>query len=398
MILVSKKILCINSGSSSLKFKLYDMPEENVLISGQFERIGEELTDYQFGKSSIKIPVSNHEQAIHFLLNDLLAQEIIDSFSEIKAVGHRVAHGGELFKQSSVIDEQSLAAIESLSSLAPLHNPVAVTGIKIFRELLPGTPQVAVFDTAFHQTVAKDKFLYPLPYALYQKYGIRKYGFHGTSHKYIASRTALELGMRTENVNLISCHLGNGASICCIRNGKSIDTSMGFTPNSGLMMGTRCGDIDANIVPYLQQQCGLNCEEIDQVLGNESGLLGVSGVSKDFRDVFQSAQAGDEQARTALKMYIDRIAQYILQYFSELDRVDAVVFTAGVGEHSNYIRAKVCEKLKLIGLKLNQRDNNNARMFVNAQDSICPIMVIPTNEEVMIARDTFTLVTAKTLV
>lgn len=388
---MTEKILAINAGSSSLKFKLYEMPSEKVIISGMFERIGEAQPELRFGSERSKPQLTTHQEAVAILLEKLTAAHIVASLDEIVAVGHRVAHGGERFKASSIVEAAECAEIEALNELAPLHNPVNLVGIRSFAACLPDAVQVAVFDTAFHQTMAPANYLYPLPYRYYQEDKIRKYGFHGTSHRYVAEAAAEALGIAPEAGNFITCHLGNGSSICCVAGGRSIDTSMGFTPTAGLMMGTRCGDIDPMILTFIQRKHGLDAQQLDAMMTKESGLLGVSERSNDLRDILAADAAGDMQAQIALAMFVQRIQKYILTYRSELDHLDGLVFTAGIGENSAVIRAKICAGLRCLGIALDPDQNAANATRIDANASTVPVLVVPTDEELVIARDAFAL-------
>ncbi|APB36716.1 acetate kinase [Heyndrickxia faecalis] len=388
------KIMAINAGSSSLKFQLFEMPNESVITKGLIERIG--LNDALFSitvngdrvKEITDIP--NHEIAVQFLLKKLTETGIIRSLDEIEGVGHRVVHGGEIFNDSAVVNDQVLAQIEDLAELAPLHNRANATGIRAFRAVLPDVVQVAVFDTAFHQTMPESAFLYSLPYAYYEKYRIRKYGFHGTSHKYVAMRAAELLGRPIEQLRLISCHLGNGASIAAIQGGRSIDTSMGFTPLAGVTMGTRSGNIDPALIPFIMEKTGKTAEEVLEVLNKESGLLGISGISSDLRDIQVAAELErNKRAELALDIFASRIHKYIGSYAAKMAGVDAIIFTAGIGENSDAIRARILTGLEFMGIywdpTLNQIRGTEA--FINYPHSPVKVLVIPTNEELMIARD-----------
>lgn len=387
------KYIALNTGSSSLKFQLFDMPSETVLTKGIVERIGLEGSVFTIlvnGESKTEVmDISNHETAVNILLSKLTDLHIISSLDEIDGVGHRVVHGGEVFNDSVLITDENLKQIEKLSDLAPLHNPTNLVGIKTFRNVLPNVPAVAVFDTAFHQTMPEQSFLYSLPYEYYEKYGIRKYGFHGTSHKYVSERAAQLLGRPLEQLRLISCHLGNGASIAAIEGGKSIDTSMGFTPLAGLAMGTRSGDIDPALLPYIMEKTGKSAEEVIDVLNKKSGLLGISGLSSDLRDITEAAKKGNERAQIALELFADRIHKYLGTYAAKMSGVDAIIFTAGIGENSVDVRERVLTGLEFMGVywdpALNQVRAQEA--FINYPHSPVKVLVVPTNEEVMIARD-----------
>ncbi|XJZ26484.1 acetate kinase [Bacillota bacterium Lsc_1132] len=387
------KIIAINAGSSSLKFQLFEMPSEEVITKGLIERIGLNDSIFTITANGEKIKetsdIPDHEVAVKMLLEKLTDLGIIQSLDEIEGIGHRVVHGGETFNDSALITDEVLAEIEALSELAPLHNPANVTGIKAFKQVLPNVPAVAVFDTAFHQTMPESSFLYSLPYEYYEKYGIRKYGFHGTSHKYVSERAAELLGRPIEQLRLISCHLGNGASIAAIEAGKSIDTSMGFTPLAGVTMGTRSGNIDPALIPFIMEKTGKTAEEVLDVLNKKSGLLGVSGFSSDLRDIVVQANQGNERAQLALDVFANRIHKYIGSYASRMCGVDAIIFTAGIGENSDVIRENVLKGLEFMGVYWDPALNkvNGQEAFINYPHSPVKVIIIPTNEEVMIARD-----------
>ncbi|MEI3612241.1 acetate kinase [Pseudogracilibacillus sp. SO30301A] len=387
------KILAINAGSSSLKFQLFKMPEEEVLAKGLIDRIGDNGSTFNLETgektNTITKDMEDHEAAVKLLLNQLIELKVIESYDEIDAVGHRVVHGGEYFSESVLIDDDVISKIEEVSELAPLHNPPNLTGIRAFKEFLPKVPMVAVFDTAFHQTMPEKSYLYSLPYEYYEKYGVRKYGFHGTSHKYVSEKAAEILERPYEQLRVITCHLGNGASITAVENGKSIDTSMGFTPLAGVTMGTRSGDIDPAIIPYLIEKTGLNAAEVVDVLNKKSGLLALSGISNDLRDI-QEAAATNKRAELALEIFAARIHQYIGSYAARMAGVDAIVFTAGVGENSKLIRSKILTGLEFMGVYWDPalNDEYGRRGVINYPHSPVKVLVIPTNEEVMIARDT----------
>ncbi|MFC4737555.1 acetate kinase [Bacillus daqingensis] len=391
------KIMAINAGSSSLKFQLLTMPEETVVTKGLVERIGMDdavfaiEVDGEKRKETTSIP--DHAEAVRLLLDKLTRYRIISSLDEIEGIGHRVVHGGEKFNDSVFITDEVIQGIEDVSELAPLHNPANLTGIRAFREVLPNVPAVAVFDTAFHQTMPEESYLYSLPYEYYEKYGIRKYGFHGTSHKYVSERASEMLGRPVENLRLISCHLGNGASIAAIDGGKSIDTSMGFTPLAGVTMGTRSGNIDPALIPYIMEKADLSAEEVMNVLNKRSGMLALSGFSSDLRDIELQASDGNERAKLALDVFTSRIHKYIGSYAARMHGLDAVIFTAGIGENSDVIRSQVLKGLEFMGIywdpALNKTRGEEA--FINYPHSPVKVLVIPTNEEVMIARDTLRL-------
>lgn len=391
--MIMSKILAINAGSSSLKFQLIQMPEENVLAKGLVERIG--LSDSVFtmenenNKDKRTFDIPNHEDAVKHLLDKLKGSGAIQSMEEIDAVGHRVVHGGEHFSDSVPITDEVIRIIDEVSELAPLHNPANLTGIRAFREILPDVPMAAVFDTAFHQTMPEKSYLYSLPYEYYEKYGIRKYGFHGTSHKYVSQRAAELLGMPVEQLRLISCHLGNGASIAAIDKGKSIDTSMGFTPLAGVTMGTRSGNIDPALIPFIMEKTGKSADEVMDVLNKESGMLALSGFSSDLRDIEQQTDTND-RAELALEVFAARIHKYLGSYAARMSGVDAIIFTAGVGENSDIVREKVLTGLEFMGVYWDSVLNkiHGKEAFINFPHSPVKVIVIPTNEEVMIVRDT----------
>lgn len=395
------KVLVINCGSSSLKYQLIDMSNENVLAKGLGERIGIEgsrVKHMPVGKDAVVIerPMANHKVALEIVLNALIDSEhgAIKSMDEISAVGHRVVHGGEKFASSVKIDDEVMNAINECAELAPLHNPPNIMGIEACKELMPNTPMVGVFDTAFHQTMPKSAYIYPLPYEMYEKYGIRRYGFHGTSHKYVSSRAVEMLGKEIEDLNIITCHLGNGASLAAIKGGKSIDTSMGFTPLEGLAMGTRSGDIDPAIIPFLMEKENLDIKGVNNLLNKKSGVLGISGVSSDFRDIEEAAENGNERAVLALEKFTNRVKKYIGAYAATMGGVDAVVFTAGLGENSIDARKNICEGLEFLGIEIDDEKNKirGKEAVVSTGNSKVKVLVIPTNEELMIARDTKLLV------
>ena len=389
------KILSVNAGSSSLKFQMYEMPQEKVLISGVFERIGIENSFYTIKLNGEKIKkevvLSNHTDAVKILTNELLENNIVSDLSEIKAIGHRMVHGGEKYASSVLLTEDVITAVEELSDLAPLHNPANLVGVRAFKEVIPSAVAVGVFDTAFHQTMKEENFLYPVPYEWYKEYGVRKYGFHGTSHKYVSEKMASILGK--EETKIITCHIGNGGSLAAVKNGKCIDTSMGFTPNAGIIMGSRSGDIDASLIPFVMKKTGMNISEIDNALNKKSGLLGISGVSSDSRDIEDGIKSGNDRCKLAQEMYVNKIVKYIAEYYVELGGADAIVFTAGVGENSITTRKQIIDKLACLGIKLDeQRNNVRAEVaLISTDDSSVKVYVIPTDEEVMIARDTYKL-------
>jgi len=391
------KVLVINSGSSSVKYQLIDMEGEEVLCRGIAERIGlhgSRIVHRIAGeKHIIEKDLPNHEVALQEVLKVLTDEKLgaIKDLSEINAVGHRVVHGGEKFASSVLIDEEVMKVLEENVDLAPLHNPPNIMGIRAIQKLLPGVPNVAVFDTAFHQSMPKKAYLYAIPMELYEKHGIRRYGFHGTSHRYVSRRAAEILGKPYESLKIITAHLGNGASIAAVMYGKSVDTSMGFTPLEGLVMGTRSGDIDPAIVIHLQKKLGMSADEVYNLLNKKSGVLGIYGKSSDMRDIEEAALEGDEIARLALDIYEYRIAKYIGAYAAAMNGVDVIVFTAGVGENSPLIREEICERyLTYLGVKIDKGENDirGEERIISTPDSKVTVMVIPTNEELVIARDT----------
>jgi acetate kinase len=391
------KIMSVNAGSSSLKFQLYNYPEETVLVSGVIERIGLEdaiiTVKFNGNKKVDKQPIKDHGQAVQILLTKLIEEKILANLNEISGVGHRVVHGGESFSASVIIDDNVAKVVEDLSELAPLHNPANVVGYKAFKAALPGVKHVAVFDTAFHQTMQEDRYLYPIPYEYYQNYKIRKYGFHGTSHLYVSQRCIKLLG-DIKNSKIITCHIGNGASLAAVKDGKAIDTSMGFTPLAGVMMGTRSGDIDPAIITYLSSKLNKNAEEVLNILNKKSGLLGVSGLSNDARDIVSAMGEGNKRALIARQLHVNTVANYIGTYFVELGGVDAIVFTAGVGENDPEFRQSVIEKIgPALGIKINPEVNKKRgeEILISTIDSKIKVYVIPTNEELVIARDTVKL-------
>lgn len=394
------KILSVNAGSSSLKFQMYEMPEEKVLISGYVEKIGQKDSFWTVKVNGEKIRtekyIKNHTEAVGVLIDELLKNKVVESLDEIKGVGHRVVHGGEKYSSSVLITDEVIKDIKLNTKYAPLHHPGNLAGIEAMQKSLPGIPNVAVFDTAFHQTMPDYNYIYPVPYEWYKEYGVRKYGFHGTSHKYITNVMQEKLGRK--NVNLIICHVGSGASISAIKDGKCYDTTMGLTPLDGLMMGTRCGSIDPSIIEYICKESGKDVTEVTNDLNKNSGLLGVCGFA-DCRDVEKSDSEGNKLATLSLKMYSDRIAKYIVEYYLKLEgKVDAIVFTAGVGENGNGIRKSVIDTLNPIGIYLDDEANDKIASFkeihegkISTEDSKIDVLVIPTDEEIMIVRDTYEL-------
>lgn len=394
------KVLVINCGSSSLKYQLINMENESSLATGLVERIaieGSKLTQKVDGREKyvLTVPMKNHKEAISHVINTLLddVQGVIKSSDEISAVGHRVVHGGEKYSASVIITDEVMKDLEEFSQLAPLHNPPNIIGINACKELMPNTPMVAVFDTAFHQTMPEKAFLYGLPYELYKENHIRKYGFHGTSHKYVSQRAAEILGEDIKGLKLVTCHLGNGSSVAAVNGGVSVDTSMGFTPLEGLLMGTRCGDIDPAIIPYLMDVKGYSYEEVNNIMNKKSGVLGLSGVSSDFRDIEDAAAQGNDRAKLALDVFHYRVKKYIGYFMAAMNGVDAIVFTAGLGENGAETREEIISDMEWFGIKLDKEKNKvrGQERIVSTDDSKVKIIIIPTNEELMIARDTLTL-------
>lgn len=394
------KVLVLNAGSSSLKYQLIDMSNEEVLAKGNFERIGQDnsFLTHKVGeeKHVIEAPVKNHEEAIKIVLEQFTNDEygVIKVLGEIDAIGHRVVHGGEKFATSVVINDEVIEKLKECIPLAPLHNPAGLSGIEACQRLMPGTPMVAVFDTAFHQTMPKEHYIYPVPYEYYEKYGVRKYGFHGTSHRFVSARAAELLGGQRDDLKIVTCHLGQGASLAAIKGGKCLDTSMGLTPLAGIPMGTRCGDVDPAIVKYIMECENLSIDEVDKILNKKSGALGVSGISPDFRDIETAKANGDERATLALDIYNYTVAQYIGKYAVTLQGIDAIVFTAGVGENPGTVRQGICDNLAFMGVKIDEEHNfsRGCEGELSTPDSKIKVFVIPTNEELMIARDTMNLV------
>lgn len=392
------KIIAINAGSSSFKFELFEMPAEKEIARGLIERIG--LGEGKFtlqsaaGRESIERNFKNHTEAVNVMLESLVSKNIIRSLDEIEGTGHRVVHGGETFSEAVVIDGDVVKEIEHLSEFAPLHNPANLMGIHAMMELLPDVTHVAVFDTSFHQTMPESSYLYSLPYKYYKDYRIRKFGFHGTSHKYVTERASKLLKRPLEELRLISCHLGNGASIAAVKSGKSLDTSMGFTPLAGVTMGTRSGNIDPSLIPYIMEKTNKSAVEVLNVLNRESGLLGVSGFSSDLRDITDEAKRGNERAELALEVFGSSIHKYMGSYAARMGGVDAIIFTAGVGENSALIREKVLDSLEFMGVYLDKKTNNQTvgtEATISHSYSPVKVLVIPTDEEVMIAREVMDL-------
>lgn len=396
------KILSVNAGSSSLKFTVYEMPEEKILAKGIFERIGISGSFYTVKingeKITKEVSLTNHTEAFKILMDELVALNVVNSIDEIKGIGHRVVQGADHYDKSVIATDEVVNDIASLSSLAPLHNPAAVLGIKAAKEVNKEATMVAVFDTAYHQTMPKENYLYALPMNWYKDYQVRRYGAHGTSHKYISEYVSKMLNRN--DLKLIVCHIGSGASISAIKNGKCINTSMGFTPNAGLIMGTRCGDIDCTILPYIMEKTGLTSEKINHILNKESGVYAISEGFSDMRDIYDRVKLGEEKCTLALNMFVKRIVDYIAKYYFELEGCDAIIFTAGVGENGALERRKIVEKLEFLGVKLDREFNEKIASYhdihegkITTSDSTIPVYVIPTDEEVMIARDTYELIT-----
>ncbi|MBQ1407301.1 MAG: acetate kinase [Eubacterium sp.] len=394
------KVLVINCGSSSLKYQVLDMDGEILMAKGLVERIGidgsvithTKLTGGEDEKWKNEVPMPTHKEAIQQVLDAIIDPEhgVITSMDEIGAVGHRVVHAGEKYAGSVLITEDVINALEECIDLAPLHNPPNILGVKACQDLMPNTPMVGVFDTAFHQSMPPESYIYAIPYEFYEKYRIRRYGFHGTSHKYVSLRAAEMLGIPVTQLKLITCHLGNGASVTAIKNGKVVDTSMGFTPLEGLVMGTRSGDIDPAILQFIEEKEGITSERVNQILNKESGVYGISGISSDFRDLGTAAEEGNERAILALKIFAHKVRAYIGAYIAEMNGVDAIVFTAGVGENDIGMRDIICDNLDFLGIHLDLIKNRvrGKETVISAEDSKVKILLIPTNEELMIARDT----------
>ena len=391
------KVLVLNCGSSSLKYQLIDMETENVMAKGLCERIGIEgsrLKHQPEGKDAVIFDdyQESHAVSVKMVLDALTHPEygVVKSMKEINAVGHRVVHGGEYFASSVIITDEVKAALEKCCDLAPLHNPANLIGIAACEEIMPGVPQVGVFDTAFHQTMPERAYLYALPYEYYEKYKVRRYGFHGTSHRFVSEEVCKMMDRPYDQTKVITCHLGNGGSVCAVRNGKSIDTTMGFTPLEGLVMGTRAGDVDVAAVTYLMKKEGLSADEMDNILNKKSGVLGLSGVSSDFRDIEEAAEAGNDRAEIALDVFAYKVAKRIGAYASAMNGVDAIVFTAGLGENSGATRRAICDYLGWMGVHIDSYNNSlrGKAIEISATDSRVRVYVIPTNEELVIARDT----------
>ena len=390
------KIMSINAGSSSLKFSLFDMSDESVIATGLFERIGIKGSNYKIKfngeKFKEKIEIKDHNQCVDILLDKLIDLNIVKSLDEIVGVGHRIVNGKDLFDKSVIVDDEVMKKLESIIELAPLHNGANVSGIKAFQKILPDVPMVAVFDTAFHQTMSPETYLYPVPYSWYTNYGVRKYGAHGTSHRYIYEQ--MKNYYKKDNLKVISCHLGSGASIAAIKDGKCVDTSMGFTPLAGIMMGTRSGDVDPSIIPYVMKKEDKTIDDIINILNKKSGLLGMSETSSDMRDIIEASSEGNEKAKMAFNKFVRRVIDYISSYYALLEGVDAIVFTAGIGENSIPVRKAICEKLTCFGVTFDDEANEAKDKFrkISTDKSKIDVFVVNTDEEIMIARDTLDLI------
>lgn len=390
------KVLVLNCGSSSLKYQLIDMETETVITKGTYERIGQFnsfVTIKQNGnKERFEHPVENHELALEFVMELLISEKygVIKGLNEIEAIGHRVVHGGEKFAQSVLITEEVEKQIKECIPLAPLHNPACLLGIEACKKKMNGKPMIAVFDTAFHQTMPKENYIYPLPYEYYEKYRIRKYGFHGTSHKYVSSRVAEIMNKNMKELKIVTCHLGQGASLCAVKDGKSINTSMGLTPLGGIAMCSRCGDIDPSMVQYLMDTLKIDVDEVMTILNKQSGTFGISGVTPDFRDIEKASEDGNERASLAIDFYNHTVAEYIARYAVSMQGIDVIVFTAGVGENQINIRKGICDSLKFLGVEVDAKENNvrGEEKEISSQNSRVKVYVIPTDEEMVIARDT----------
>ena len=395
------KILVLNCGSSSIKYALYDMDTRTVMTSGGAERVGLDgafvkvkLANSE--KKTVMHDIPEHTEGVKFIFSLLVDPEIgvIKDLKEINAVGHRMVHGGEKFNKSVLLTDEVLKVFEECTDLAPLHNPANLKGVRAVQELMPGLPQVGVFDTAFHQTMPKEAFMYALPYDLYEKYGVRRYGFHGTSHRYVSQRVCEFLGVKPEGKKIITCHIGNGASIAAVKDGKCVDTSMGLTPLEGLIMGTRSGDVDGGALTFIEKKLGLDADGLSDLLNKKSGMLGITGVSSDMREIEKAFEEGNERAKLAFDMYFYRIRKYIGAYAAAMDGCDIIVFTAGVGENQPSLREEVCKKLTYLGVEIDVEKNKNLRgkeALISTPESKVAVCVIPTDEELMIASDTMAL-------
>ncbi len=395
------KILVLNCGSSSIKYALYDMDSKSVMTSGGAERVGLDGAFVKVKlangeKKTIMHDIPEHTEGVKFIFSLLTDPEIgvIKDLKEIDAVGHRMVHGGEKFNKSVLLTDEVLKTFEECSDLAPLHNPANLKGVHAVQELMPGLPQVGVFDTAFHQTMPKEAYMYAIPYELYEKYGVRRYGFHGTSHRYVSQRVCEYLGIKAEGTKIITCHIGNGGSIAAVKDGKCVDTSMGLTPLEGLMMGTRSGDIDGGAVTFLEKKLGLDADGMSNLLNKKSGLLGVSGISSDMREIFQANQDGNERAKLAFEMYCYRVRKYVGSYAAAMNGCDIIVFTAGVGENQADLRESVCSGLSFMGVEIDKEKNSTIHgeeAVISTPASKVKVVVVPTDEELMIASDTMAL-------
>ena len=394
------KVLVVNCGSSSLKYQLINMENEEVMAKGYLEKIGlpdSFLTHKVNGeKYRIEKVITNHEEGIKLVLDQLLDENygVIKDLKEIDAVGHRVVHGGEKFSDSVIITDEVIDAMKECIPLAPLHNPAGITGIEACKKVLPNVPMVGVFDTAFHQTIPEEAYIYAIPYEYYEKYRIRKYGFHGTSHKFVSRRVAELMGKPVEDLKIITCHLGQGGSLCAVKGGKSVDTSMGLTPLAGIPMGTRCGDIDPSIVTFLMKQENLTPDEMDTILNKKSGKLGISGVSFDDRDIEKAAAEGNQRAKLAIDTFAYQVLGFIGRYAAQMNGVDVITFAGGVGENGPEVRSKICNSLELLGVKIDEEKNKvrGKECEISTPDSKVKVYIVPTDEELMIARDTMNLV------
>ena len=394
------KILVLNCGSSSLKYQLINMETEEVMASGKYERIGEKeaFITHKLNGQKIKIdnPAYNHTEAIEFTLKQLTNPEykVIDSLYEIEAIGHRLVHGGEKISKSVVIDDNVVEVLKEYTELAPLHNPACILGIEACKNVMPNKPMVGVFDTAFHQSIPKERYIYPIPYEYYEKYGIRKYGFHGTSHMYVSQRLGQIEGKDIKDLKIITCHLGQGSSICAIQGGKSVDTSMGLTPIGGIPMVTRSGDLDPSILLYIMKKEEISAQEMEDILNKNSGVSGISGLAPDFRVIESSANEGDEKARVAMENFKYAVATYIAKYAVAMNGVDYIIFTGGVGENQINIRKGICEQLTFMGVEIDEEANNvrSEEKLISKDTSKVKVYVIPTNEELMIAKETLNLI------
>ena len=394
-----EKVLAINSGSSSFKYKLFSLPDEKVIAKGMADRVGLDDASFEIKmadgtKHVEKTEIPDQEAAVSLLLKFLKQFNVVEDLNEIVGVGHRVVNGGEFFKDSTIITKENLHEIYELEDYAPLHNPAEGRGIEAFMNVLPNVPQVAVFDTTYHRALDPVHYLYSLPYEYYEKYGVRKYGAHGTSHQFVAEKGAKFCGLDVNNSKIITCHIGNGSSITAIVNGKSVDTSMGFTPLDGLIMGTRCGSVDPNVIPYLMKKENLSCDEMTEIMNKKSGFLGITGVSSDARDLDDLANSGDPKAKLALKMLTYGVIKYIGSYVAVMNGVDLIVFTGGIGEHNSRLRRRVCENFSYLGLKFDYEANVawGEDTIISLPDSKVKVALITTDEEIVIARDTMHIV------